>query len=215
MIDAYGSVRVFEKELERYSGAPYAVTVDSCGNALALCCRYPSLEVKTLSEIKIPAVTYPSAASAVVHAGGRVKFYHDNSWQKVGWYELSPTGIIDSAKYIARNMFPELKKMLDYEYLYVCLSFHAKKSIPIGRGGVILTNDEVGARWLRVARFDGRHEKPLQDDLLVMAGWNCYMTPEQASRGLVLMQWLSDFNILEPDPYTDLSKYEFFTEANR
>ncbi len=215
MIDAYGSVREFERVLVEYSGAPYAITVDSCGNALALCCQCPSLQVKTLPEIEIPAVTYPSVASAIVHAGGRVKFYHDNRWQKIGWYELHPTGIVDSAKYMARGMFDEIKKLLNKEFVYICLSFHAKKSIPIGRGGVILTDDEEVSKWVRAARFDGRHEKPLQDDIMVMAGWNCYMTPEQASRGLVLMQWLTDYNVLEADPYTDLSQYKFFTEANR
>jgi len=214
-MDAYGSVKIFEKELMRYSGAPYAVTVDSCSNALSLCCQYPLLEVKTLPEIEIPAVTYPSVASAIVHAGGRIKFYQDNSWQKIGWYILHPTGIIDSAKYLARNMFIEMRKKFNHPFIYVCLSFHAKKTIPIGRGGMILTDDEEGSKWLRAARFDGRHEKPLQDDSLAMAGWNCYMTPEQASRGLVQMQWISDYNLLEPDPYTDLSHYKFFTKANR
>jgi len=42
-----------------------------------------------------------------------------------------------------------------------------------------------------------------------------YMTPEQAARGLELLQWLSDRNIDTPDPYQDLSKYKFYTEANR
>jgi len=215
MVDAYISVREFEKSLSEYSGAPYVVTVDSCSSALALCCQYPQLQVKSLPEIEIPAVTYPSVAASIVHAGGRVSFYHNNSWQEKGWYVLSPTGIVDSAKYLSRNMFTEMKETLGHSVLYVCLSFHAKKSIPIGRGGAILTNSIEGAEWLRAARFDGRHEKPLQEDTLVMPGWNCYMTPEQAARGLVMMQWLPDFNLLKPDPYTDLSRYDFFTKANR
>jgi len=214
-MDAYGSVHEFEKCIAEYTGAPYVVTVDSCSNAMALCCQYPLLYVRTLPEIEIPSITYPSVASAIVHAGGRIKFIKDTYWQKKGWYELNPTGIIDSAKYISRNMFNEIKEELKHEHVYICLSFHAKKSVPIGRGGAILTNDRESVDWLRAARFDGRHEKPLQADFLVMPGWNCYMTPEQASRGLVLMQWLPDFNLLDPDPYTDLSQYEFFTGANR
>lgn len=211
-MDVYGSVREFEKALMEYSGAPYAVGVDSCSNALALCCQYR--QVKAFLEIEIPAITYPSVAAAVVHAGGRIKF-DGRKWQHLGWFVLQPTGIVDSAKYLARNMFNEIKDIVGDPFIYVCLSFHGKKSIPIGRGGMVLTNDEEGARWIRVARFDGRHEKYLQEDQLEMAGWNYYMTPEQASRGLVLMQWLTDFNVLEADPYTDLSQYKFFTEANR
>jgi hypothetical protein len=161
----------------------------------------------------MPAETYPSTAAAVVHAGGRIKF-NKNAWQSVGWYELAPSGIVDSAKYLSRNMFGEIKDKLGGRPAYICLSFHAKKAIPIGRGGMILTDVKEVADWLRLARFDGRHEKPLHEDLLEMAGWNCYMTPEQASRGLMLLQWLPDFNLLPPDPYTDLSQYNFFSEAN-
>jgi dTDP-4-amino-4,6-dideoxygalactose transaminase len=215
MMDAYGSVREFERYIAEYTGAPHVVTVDSCSNALVLCCNYPPLRVRVLPEVEIPSITYPSVASAIVHAGGRIKFCKEMCWQEKGWYELNPTGIIDSAKYLSRNMFMEIKNESKQAYVYICLSFHAKKSVPIGRGGAILTNDKESVEWFRAARFDGRHEKPLQDDTLVMPGWNCYMTPEQASRGLVLMQWLSDFNLLEPDPYTDLSQYKFFTGANR
>jgi len=158
MSDVYGSVREFEKSLMEYSGAPYAVGVDSCSNALALCCQYR--QVKKYSEVEIPAITYPSVASAIVHAGGRIKF-DDREWQHLGWFSLNPTGIVDSAKYLAKNMFNEIREKLGVPFLYICLSFHAKKTIPIGRGGMILTNDEEGARWIRVARFDGRHEKYL------------------------------------------------------
>ena len=214
-MDAYGSVKTFEKELMNYSGAPFVVTVSSCSSALLLCSHYPPLRIKELPEIEIPAFTYPSVAASIIHAGGRLKFHNDNSWQNRGWYELGSTGIIDSAKYLARGMFTQLKEDLGRKHLYVCLSFHAKKTIPIGRGGAILTDDKDGSDWLRVARFDGRHERPLQEDDLVMPGWNCYMTPDQASRGLVLMQWLADRNVLPPDPYLDLTRYKFFTEANR
>jgi len=205
-MDAYGSVREFERSIAEYTGAPYAVSVDSCSNALALCCQYR--KVWEYAEVEVPAITYPSAASAVVHAGGRVKFT-DLEWQRKGWYEMSPTGIVDSAKYLARGMFDEIDRP------FICLSFHIKKTIPIGRGGMILTYSQEAYEWLKAARFDGRHETWLQKDTLGMAGWNCYMTPEQASRGLALMQWLPDRNILPPDPYQDLSQYSFFTEANR
>jgi dTDP-4-amino-4,6-dideoxygalactose transaminase len=214
-MDPYRSIRDFEEALIKYTGAPYAVAVDSCSNAMALCCYSPFLQIKSYSEIEIPAITYPSSAAAIIHAGGRIKFNRSQVWQDVGWYELAPSGIVDSAKYLARDMFPKIKSKLGDRPVYICLSFHAKKSIPIGRGGMIITDDKSGAEWLRMARFDGRHEKPLHEDYLGMAGWNFYMTPEQASRGLMLMQWLPDFNLLPPDPYTDLSQYKFFTEANR
>jgi hypothetical protein len=92
----------------------------------------------------------------------------------------------------------------------ICLSFHAKKTLPIGRGGAILTDSKKAYEWFKCARFDGRHEVALDNDTLAFPGWNMYMTPEQAARGLELMQWIKDENIGSVDPYQDLSKYEFY-----
>ena len=77
-----------------------------------------------------------------------------------------------------------------------------------------MCRDKKEYEWFKCARFDGRHEKPLLKDTIRMAGWNCYMTPEQAARGLELLQWLGDGCIAKPETYPDLSKYVFYTEAN-
>ncbi len=45
----YNIVRMFEEEMAHYTGAKYAVSVDSCTNALFLCCKY--LEVKEPSVV--------------------------------------------------------------------------------------------------------------------------------------------------------------------
>ena len=97
----------------------------------------------------------------------------------------------------------------------MCLSFHGKKILKIGRGGMILTDSKEAYEWFKLARFDGRHECALPVDEIAFAGWNCYMTCEQAARGLEQAQWLKDFNPVERDEYQDLSKYKFYTEANR
>ena len=98
-----------------------------------------------------------------------------------------------------------------------CLSFHMKKILDIGRGGAILTDSEEAVEWFKQARFDGRHEVPLHHDEFKMLGWNMYMTPEQAGRGLWKMMGLPEYNEdqREDPPYPDLSKYTIFTEANR
>ena len=36
----YKIVRMFEEEVAEYTGAPYAVSVDSCTNAIFLACKY-------------------------------------------------------------------------------------------------------------------------------------------------------------------------------
>jgi dTDP-4-amino-4,6-dideoxygalactose transaminase len=205
--NAYTVVRQFEEAMAEYAGSKYAVAVESCSAAIFLCCKY--VDVSKIGEILIPSITYPSVPASIVNAGGRVRFV-DHDWQGHGFYSLHPTDIIDSAKYLARGMYQRFSG----EPL-VCLSFHAKKTLPIGRGGMVLTNSSAVAAWFRCARFDGRHECALDKDTLAMAGWNMYLSIEAAARGLELMQWIKDENLLPPDPYTDLSKYSFYTEANR
>ena len=197
-------MRDFEEAMAEFTGASFAVSVESGSAAIFLSCLY--CKVKDIPEIEIPKFTYPSVPASIINAGGRVKF-KDISWHEDGYYFFGCVPIIDSAKKISRNMYRP-----DY---FMCLSFHAHKILPIGRGGVILTDNEKAEGWLKRARFDGRHEQSLHNDTLAMVGWNMYMTPEQAARGLDLMQFLKDENIASPDPYQDLSKYKFYTEANR
>ena len=203
-MNVYKVVRDFEEAIAEFTGAPFAVSVESCSAAIFLSCLY--CNVREVVEVEIPKYTYPSVPASIINAGGRVKF-KDIDWQRDGYYFFGYTPIIDSAKNISKKMYRP-----DY---FMCLSFHGKKILPIGRGGMILTNYKKAAEWFKIARFDGRHEQSLHDDILAMTGWNMYMTPEQAARGLELLQWLPDKNIAPPDPYQDLSKYKFYTEANR
>ena len=95
-----------------------------------------------------------------------------------------------------------------------CLSFHARKILNIGTGGAILTDDKDAVDWLKQARYDGRSEVPLGEDNFTMLGWNMYLTPELAGRGLWLMMNMPDFNEDQkeiPD-YPDLSKFPIFTQ---
>jgi len=80
---------------------------------------------------------------------------------------------------------------------FTCLSFQYSKHIPIGRGGMILTDDKKAVEWFRVMRNDGRREIPKERDNVKLIGFNFYMTPEQAARGLSLYYWRI-FN--QPDP---------------
>ena len=41
------------------------------------------------------------------------------------------------------------------------LSFHIKKQLPIGKGGMILTDDQQAVEWFKKARYEGRSEKIL------------------------------------------------------
>jgi len=206
---AYEVVRQFEKTVAEYAGAKYGVSMDSCSHALFLCCKYlfdkwGFNDKYNSPTITIPKRTYVGVANAIVHAGGTLMFV-DKKWS--GVYQLKPFPIYDSALRFKRGMY--------IKDSYYCLSFqYTKKHIPIGRGGMILTDNRKAVEWFKQMRFDGRHEKPLdnQGDIK-LCGWNMYMTPEQAARGLLLFDTIKDLNM--PDlkrakPYPDLSKLSVF-----
>lgn len=194
MSNAFQVVRDFEETVAKYAGSKYAISVDSCSNALFLCCLYCKIQGQTIT---IPKRTYPSVPCAIIHAGGKVAF-EDLDW--IGIYQLKPLPIIDGAKRFRKDMY--------VQDTFHCLSFHAKKHIPIGRGGIILTNDKDAYEQFKLMRFDGREECALSDQKeFKTLGWNFYMSPEQAARGLWLMGSVKDYNedLLEIPPYPDLS----------
>lgn len=194
---SYEAVKKFEDVIAEYTGAKYAVAVDSCCNALFLCCKYSMVTVAT-----IPKRTYPGVACAIINSGGKVEFA-DSAW--VRSYQLKPYKIHDCALLFEAGMYVKGSLM--------CLSFHVKKPLPIGRGGMILTDSKKAADWFRKARFDGRSECSLADDNINMVGWNMYMTPEQASRGLLLFEtgWHSSMLLFAKNQgYPDLSKIKAY-----
>ena len=128
----YKVVTDFENRIADFSGAKYAVAVESCTAAIFLSCFY-----KRVKDVFIPKRTYPSVPCSIIHAGGRVHFT-DQAWS--GTYELAPYGIVDGALRFRRDM---------YKGGLHCLSFHIKKLLPIGRGGMILTDDEQAAHMVQ------------------------------------------------------------------
>ena len=166
-------IRQFERTIAKHCGAPYGVAVESCTAALTLCLL--RLGVK---EVTIPKKTYFSVPMSILHVGASVK-YADLRWR--GAYQLKPYPIIDSAMRFRKNMYEP--------GMFHCLSFHYAKHLPIGRGGMILTDDKKAAAWFRVMRNDGRREIPKEKDRVKESGCNYYMTPEQAARGLSLFYW--------------------------
>lgn len=186
-------VRQFESTIADYAGARYGVAVESCSSALFLSCLYCKVK-----EVTIPKRTYFSVPCGIIHAGGKVKF-DNRRWS--GAYQLKPYPIWDSAVRFRRKMYIP-------NTLY-CLSFQASKHLPIGRGGMILTDSQKALEWFRRMRFDGRAEVPKEQDCVTLCGWNMYMTPEQASRGLDLFYWRIHAKDDLPDikgDYMDLSK---------
>src|SRR5512139_650358 len=184
----------FEAALCRYTGAPYAVAVNSCTNALLLCCLY--LQVVTVS---IPRRTYVGVAQSILNAGGKLKF-DDRQWR--GSYTLDPYPIIDSARRFTSGM---------YMGGFQCVSFHVAKHLPIDQGGCILHDDPIADQWFRRARFDGRTPgvKPKDDNFI--RGIHCYLSPPLAAMGLWRLNYIPAHNEdLPGDDYPDLSLQQIF-----
>lgn len=169
-------IRQFERTIAKHCGAKYGIAVESCTAALTLCLLYH--DVKDKVAVVLPKKTYFSVPMSVFHVGGEVK-YENKKW--LGAYQLWPYPIIDSAMRFKKGMYQA-------GYFH-CLSFHYAKHIPIGRGGMILTDNKKAAAWFRIMRNDGRREIPKEKDRVRESGLNYYMTPEQAARGLSLFYW--------------------------
>jgi len=192
----YKIVKMFEEEVAQYTGAPYAISVDSCTNALFLCCKYLNV-----TQVTIPKHTYLSVPMSIIHSGAEVVF-EDRDWS--GVYKLEPYPIFDAAKRFTSDMYIPGSMM--------CLSFHIKKLLPLGKGGMILTDNKFAAEWFKKARYEGRSEKNYHEDDIDMLGWNMYMTPQQASHGLALMQNYPEHveDLDENNGYRDLTTNKVF-----
>jgi dTDP-4-amino-4,6-dideoxygalactose transaminase len=192
----YKIITMFEETMADYCGSKYAISTDNCTDALLLCCNF--LNVK---KVTIPKRTYLSVPQSIIHSGGEVIF-EDIHWQ--GIYQLKPYPIYDAAKRLTSNMY--------IPNTYMCLSFHIKKHLKIGKGGMILTDDLTAYNWFKRARYEGRGEVMYHEDQIDINGWNAYMSPEQAARGLMLMQNYPEHvpDIPENPPYRDLTEFDLF-----
>ena len=207
----YKVTEEFESELSKYTGAPFVVTVDNQSNALFLSLMY---EKVSGMEITIPSRTYPSVPCEIIHAGAKVNFTPVEGKTIKGAYQLYPTNVWDSALRFTADMY--------VPGTHMCVSFTGPyKHFKLSKGGAILTDNEDAYFWFKRARYSGRRECSYHEDHFDMLGWNFYMMPELAARGLLLMNQFyttKGKKKTNPDlelPYPDLSKFEIYTKANR
>ena len=99
----------------------------------------------------------------------------------------------------------------------MCISFTGPyKHFKLSKGGAILTDSEEANSWFRRARYSGRNERSYHEDNFDMLGWNFYMMPELASRGLLLMNQFYNLDGSKKQnkdltlPYPDLSTYKIY-----
>jgi dTDP-4-amino-4,6-dideoxygalactose transaminase len=163
-------VEKFERLIANFYGAPYAVAVDCCTHAIELCLRLETPQRK----INCPTRTYLSIPMTFMKLGLEWEF-DDYDWED--YYYIGCTNIIDAAVYWKRNGYVSDSLM--------CLSFQFKKHLNLGRGGMILLDDEKQATLLRKMRYDGRLDNvPWKEQDIDTLGYHYYMTPETAQTGI-------------------------------
>ena len=162
----------FEKEFAKYCGAKFAIAVNGCTSALRLSLQ--RLGVGQGDEVIVPSLTWNATAAVVVQLGARpiwadvdpetgcmdpidtLKLITKKTKAVIpvhycgnfaSGFENFPVPVIyDSAHRIEKNGFTGRTE---------CYSFYVTKNITTVRGGMILTNDEEEAKWLRIARSSG------------------------------------------------------------
>ena len=212
----YKITEEFEDKLADYTNAPYAVTLDNMSNGLFLALYYENYIKKSipLEEITIPCRTYPSVPCEIIHAGLKVNFKLVKGKTIKGAYQLEGSNVWDSALRFTADMYQAGTHM--------CISFTGPyKHFKLSKGGAILTDDYDAYLWFKRARYSGRRECSYHDDHFDMLGWNFYMMPELATRGLLLMNQFYNTDGTKKHnadlelPYPDLSKFEIYTKLNK
>jgi dTDP-4-amino-4,6-dideoxygalactose transaminase len=202
----------FEHQLANYTGAKYVVTVDNMSNGLFLALYYENHIKKSINgKISIPCRTYPSVPCEIIHSGLKIEWEEIEGETLTGAYQLKGSNIWDSALTFTADMYKPKTHM--------CISFTGPyKHFKLSKGGAILTDDLKAYHWFKRARYSGRRECSYHDDNLDMLGWNFYMMPELAARGLLLMNQFYNIDGTKKHqedltlPYPDLSKFKVYQQ---
>ncbi len=161
-------VEDFENAIANYFGAPYAVAVDSCTHGVELCLRHTLVD-----HIQVPKNTYLSIPFLAY------KLWIDLLWKNEDWvdYYYLTEDVIDAAVLWKPNSY--------VPGTFMNLSFQYQKHLSLGRGGMILLDNEHDAVRLKQMSYDGRMPNiPWRDQNIDTVGYHYYMTPETAQLGL-------------------------------
>jgi hypothetical protein len=163
--------------------------------------------------VLVPKWTYMSVPCSIIQAGYKVQFWEPPltvPGYLSGAYQLLGTKVWDSALRFTSEMYiPDT---------YMCCSFTgAFKTLNIGKGGCILTDNKEADAWFRKARFSGRNAISYHEDTFTMLGWNMYMSPVEASLGNLNFAKFYKFGVKVPFPdiclpYPDLSQHKIYTQ---
>ena len=167
----FNTVTEFEKKIAEFFGSPYAIEIDSCTHGIELCLRYTK-ETK----INVPKRTYLSVPFLAEKLGIE-REWRDEEWQDYYTLSYGEKRIIDAAVLWRKDSY--------IPNTFMCISFQYQKHLALGRGGVILLDNENDYGNLKKMSYDGRLPiVPWRDQDIDCVGYHYYMTPETAQMGL-------------------------------
>lgn len=195
----FNTVKDFEDLIAEYFDAPYAIAVDCCTHGLELCLRRNRDKV-----ISVPHRTYLSVPFLAEKLG------IDLVWKDVNWkdYYYLTNEIIDAAVLWKEDSY--------IPGTFMCLSFQFQKHLSLGKGGMILTDNENAAKELKRMSYDGRHpDIPWRQQDISTIGYHYYMPPETAELGLTKFAQAYDKKPKQwvVTEWPDLTKMEVFKKS--
>lgn len=172
----FDAILDFERMLQDYTGAPYAIVTDCCTHAIEI-----ALRINTVDATSFPSRTYLSIVM-LMHKLGIDYQLTNNEWFSDKKYNFTNTNIWDCARYFHQNMYQKGHVQ--------CISFNREKPLSIGKGGAILTDDPMVAERANRMRYDGRdifRYKNWIDQQLFEPGFHYYLRPEECIVGMNLL----------------------------
>jgi dTDP-4-amino-4,6-dideoxygalactose transaminase len=191
----------FEQSIAEFFGSPYAVAVDSCTHGIELCLRHTKE-----NKISVPKRTYLSVPF-LAEKMGLEREWRDEEWEDYYTLNYGDKRIIDAAVLWRKNSY--------IPNTFMCLSFQYQKHLSLGRGGVILLDNEEDFITLKKMSYDGRLPNiPWREQNIDTVGFHYYMTPETAKLGLEKLKLAIDTTPKKwlVTDWPDLTKMEIFNK---
>ena len=198
---SFNKIKEFEDKIAEFYGSPYAVAVDCCTHGVELCLRY-----QNISHINVPRQTYISIPFLANKLGIGLK-WQDEDWKDYYCINKNFIPVYDAAVLWKKDSY--------IAGTFMCVSFQFRKHLSLGRGGMILCDNEKDALELKKMTYDGRHpDIPWREQDISTMGYHYYMTPETAELGLSKLQKAIETEPIQwtIDDWPDVSKMEIFNK---
>jgi len=140
---SFNVIEEFEKKIAEFFGSPHAVAVDCCTHGLELSLRYTNTK-----KINVPRRTYISVPFLAN------KLNIDLDWRDEEWVDFYTLNMFEDKLIIDAAVLWKKDSYIPKSLMSV--SFQFRKHLSLGRGGVILCDNEEDYLNLKKMTYDGR-----------------------------------------------------------